>query len=189
MRPVINSLRVRGFSGKDQRGFTLIEVLVVIALTGVLVTLGAAAFRHYWFVKEFESSQGELVAHLRRLQQQTVAETDPVVFGVRFRPSEAGEYRVIKYDPENPLPSACKGREVVDFQGSVEFTSVDFAPAPASLVNDCNTAGVTAATDELVFFFARGNATGAEITLASEQLSGRVRSVSVNAVTGRVDES
>ena len=181
-------LRIHSIRDGGERGFTLIEILVVIALTGILVTFGASAFRHYWFVKEFESSQGELVAHLRRLQQQTVAETDPVVFGARFRPSEPGEYRVIKYDPENPLPSACKGREVVDFQGSVSFTAASFTLAPLTLRTDCNTAGVTAATDKLVFFFARGNATGGNITLGSEQVSG-TRSVEVNAVTGRVDES
>lgn len=173
---------------RRQSGFTLIELLVVIGITSVLLTLSAYAIRHYWFVKAIDGAAEEVESELRALQQRTIAESHPLVYGAWFKTGDVtGQWGILKFDPKDPSESTDDVCTQVgsprSFNDGVVVSAVDFAP-PVGVGTTCN--GVAPAGAEKVFFYARGSATPGEVTL-HHPLSDRSRTVTVSELTGRVD--
>lgn len=166
---------------RAEDGFTLLEVLTVTVLAGILFTLGAFAFRHYWFVQSLHGSQGEIVTQLRQLHERTVSETHPLVFGARFRPGSP-QWGIVKYDP-TAASSPCTEIATRRLDSDVEISAASFATA-SGVGDACSSLGRPG--DAFVFFFARGNATEGSLVVRQKQLD-RTLGVSVAAVTGRVE--
>ena len=150
-----------GSQGSREDGFTLIEVLSAIVLMSILLTISASSLRRYWLVQSVDQVQGEQKAQMRELQQRAVSESNPLVFGVRYRLGTT-EWSAMRYDPQTSgttdddlctqEPSAGS-----TFPNGVQVTSASFAAASGLLLSKCpqNTA-----SDRFVWFFAKGSATG-----------------------------
>lgn len=164
-----------------QSGFTLIEVLVVISLSAILMTLGVAAMRHYWFVNALDSSTDEVVTQLRNAQQRVGSESHPVVYGLRFRPATT-EWGVVQYDPRKAA-NQCTAEATQDLEAGVEFEAASFSGATTPQGLACSS--TLGSADRFAFFYARGSATGGTVKLTSEAL-GRSNVVRVTPITGRV---
>jgi prepilin-type N-terminal cleavage/methylation domain-containing protein len=171
-------------------GFTLIEVLSVMVLTGILLTLTAAGLRHYWFVQSLETAQSDVVSQLRQLQEQVVSETHPTVFGSRFKVGSSN-WGVVEYDPliTGSHPSAtCTQVRSNTFGSGVQVSAASFTAATdTAMTNLCKTIP-GASTDSFVFFYARGSATGGSVTILQPQLS-RSKTITITPITGRVESS
>jgi prepilin-type N-terminal cleavage/methylation domain-containing protein len=65
---------VRVTRGRDESGFTMIELLVAIVLFGVVVGMAVAPYSAYQLRQKHIGTARELVAFLRRAQVRAVAE-------------------------------------------------------------------------------------------------------------------
>lgn len=91
----------------DSRGFTLVEIMIAVAITGILAGLSVIAFSHYQPDLQLSGAARDMVSNLRYAQQLAISQQ--VNCGVRFYPDEK-KYQIIRYsDPEEivkniPLP-------------------------------------------------------------------------------------
>lgn len=183
---------------RQAKGFTLIEVLVVMSLAGILMTLGALALRTFWFNHALGQSASEVTVQLRSLSGKASSDSHPHVFGAVFEPG-AETYEVIRYQAAAwPARGVC---EVVAERGlgtGVVVESAAFAPsysAPpehpqyltSGATGDCRTQLALDGSEGVAFMFARGTATEGEVLLRQVNLN-RCRVVSLSALTARADE-
>jgi prepilin-type N-terminal cleavage/methylation domain-containing protein len=173
-----------------ERGFTILELVSVLAVLSIVLTLGASGFRHYWLLHSLDSAQGEVATQLRQIQARVASESHPFIYGARFTPGSS-TWSLVKYDqgkdrlstdddacaldgPERTLP----GIEVVAPPAS------GFSSAPGVELSKC---GAAHSTDVFVMFYAKGTATGGKLTLRSTALD-RTREIEVSSLTARVEE-
>ena len=175
---------------RRESGFTLIEILVALAMSAVLLTLGAAALRHYWLLHSVDSDRGSLISELRGLQQRTVAESHPLIYGAWFREGTglSSNWGVLRFDPKDtstPADDACaQVGPARSFSNEVYVQAADFEPGPDE-TSICSAAAPPGS--DLVFFYARGSATAGTIVLRQDAVD-RAAGVSVSGITGRVEE-
>lgn len=178
----MSKMRARG-----QAGFTLVELLTTLMLLAIAVTLTATALRHYWFVQSLEGGQDEVVTQLRGLQQRVMSETFPLVYGARFTPGSSS-WQHVQYNPDTNVCSQVLVGDLEggEFSGEVRIQSADFDnySSAGTDVSELCREGIAQA--EIVFFFARGTATGGELTLVQPRLN-RTKTICVAGTTGRVD--
>lgn len=181
---------------KREHGFTLVELMVTMALLSVLLTLGVGALRYFWLGQSLTRERDEIFTNLRALQQQVVAESNPLVFGAWFKvttPStDAGvtHWGTFRYNPATP---SCTSTGQYRTDGGVLIAAADFAESLAgATVSEVETlcgtqiAAASGATD-FVLFLARGTATAGCVTLTQPNRDMEDRSVQVSALTGRVE--
>lgn len=166
---------------KQQDGFTLVELLVVILLSAILMTLSASALRTYWFTQALETSGQDVVSQFRQLQQRTDSFGHPLVYGARF---EVGTSRwaVVRYDPKSATVTSddvCDVTTQQTFADGVTISAADFEPPSGILVSKC-----AGSSQKFVFFYARGTATAGSVTL-THPITGKTRTISVLPLTGR----
>lgn len=161
----------------DQKGFTIVELLWGMLIAALLMGLGAQALRTYWMRQGLVGGASQIVTQMKNAQQGSVAETHPIVYGVRFRVNES-EWAIIRYDPK---ASECKEIEQHDLEAGAYVHSASFsdAPAPQAVCVSAFPGNVFA------FFYPRGSATEGSVVLRSRQTAGE-RTISVAGITGRV---
>ena len=192
---------------KREEGFSLIELLAVIALTSILLTLGATSIRFFWLGRSLYGERDQLFTNLRALQQQVVSESNPLIFGAWFKVTTPAtddgspQWGTIRYRPPpegSPAgtPGTCTSTAQHRLDGGVQISSVDFADTLVGV----SAAGVTpviaqcesqvaaaAAADDFVFFLARGTATTGCVTLTQPRRDMDDVTVAVSTLTGRVE--
>ena len=174
---------------RRESGMTLIEILAVLGITTVLLTLGASALRHYWFVQSVEGAAEEIESELRQIQQQTIAESHPLVYGAWFKTDvTSAQYGILKFDPKDTSTSSddtCTHVGSARTLGNgVVITAAAFDADPEI---DATCASVLPAGAEPVFFYARGSATAGELTVYHAETQDSM-TVTVSGVTGRVEQ-
>lgn len=168
---------------KDQRGFTLMELLTVMMIMGILFSLSAVALRHYWRVQSLHGGRADVTSGLRSAQESAVTESQPLVFGVRFRVGSSA-WDLVRYNPD---AGTCSVERPRSFSAGVVVSAASFAVA-SGITSTCRSQIAGATSDEFAFYFPRGTATAGSVTLRQPSL-GRTLSLSVTPMTGRVEES
>lgn len=176
---------------KHEGGFTLIELLAAMAITSVLLTLGAFAVRNFWLVRSLTGGQDEIVNQLRAVQSKGMAESNPLVLGVGFREG-TNQWQIVRL---NTTTNACTGDGTRRFDAGVVVSDVTFTTTvsgvnTATFVSECKSDLTTLASypnDGFVFFLPRGTATSGTVTIRQPNLD-RTASVRVNSLSGRVEE-
>ena len=108
------------FKVKYNNGFTLIEILLVIAVFIILLTISVVALRPFQKQSDLQSSSQEIISALKRAQNRTLASENESTFGVFFDTS--GQYILFKGAVYGADPLA---DEVSRLPDSVEFSVVD----------------------------------------------------------------
>lgn len=162
-------------------GFTLVELLAVVAITCTLLAIGVGALRTYWLRQGLVRSSAELVTEMRGAQQRAVAESHPLVFGIRVSPG-SGTWSIVRFQPGSP--GSCSEVERHSFPASVVVSSAAFAVSdpPTTICRQ-----VFGGTNQFAFFFARGTATGGALELSSPFTSTTMK-IAVFGVSGRIEE-
>ncbi|HEX2049137.1 MAG TPA: hypothetical protein VHJ34_00725 [Actinomycetota bacterium] len=180
----------------DERGFTLVDLLVTMAITAALLSLGASAVRHFWLVRTLEGAADDVRSGMRALHEQATSESHPLVYGARFRVG-SNEWYLFQYNPNAATASgwSCTDRTpregTFQFDGGVRLTAASFTldAAGATIRTRCASAlPGAAASDHYALFYARGDATPGSVTVTQPALAGRTRTVEVLGLTGRVEE-
>lgn len=78
-----------GFKGQCA-GFTLLETLLVMAVLGLLVTLGAPQLQHLWHTQQMYSAFWQLQQDLNLARHAAVSERRPVLLGAHAEGWQAG---------------------------------------------------------------------------------------------------
>lgn len=145
-------------------GYTLIEVMVTIALFGALMAIAVGGYDHWARASEQSGTARELQTRLRSTHQRAI--TEGTAMCVLFD-TTASRYTVYRGT------CAARGSKLngpYDAEGSqVRLTSPSFAGSGAP--------GVT--------FYARGTATGGSVKVTRDD-SAKVYTVNVEQLTGRV---
>ena len=161
----------------DQKGFTIVELLWGLLIAALLMGLGAQALRTYWMRQGLVRGASQIVTQMKNAQQGSIAETHPIVYGVRFAVNES-EWAIIRYDPQ---VSECKEIEQHALDGGAYVHSASFANASGPQA----ACGTQFAGNVFAFFYPRGSATEGSVVLRSRQTAGE-RTISVAGITGRV---
>ena len=175
---------------RRESGFTLIELFVVMAISAVLMTLGASAVRHFWFVSAVDKGAEQIQSELRQLQQRATAQSHPLVYGAWFRTGSNSSWGVLKFDPKNASTASddectqIAGPEVLP--SGATFSAADFSATGASTM-EARCSSVAPSGSKRVYFFARGTATPGTVTVYQSNIN-ESRTLAVSALTGRVDE-
>lgn len=164
----------------------MIEILVTIVISAVLLTLGASALRGYWINRSLHDGAESVVSELRNVQERSVSESHPLVYGGWFDLGSS-EWGVVRFDPKDPTVSGDDECAVVSgpnrFSAGVVVDDVSFEDqVPQTSV--CASAVPDGA--EIAFFFARGTASPGDVTLLQPH-NGKRETITVSGLTGRVD--
>lgn len=176
---------------RRENGFTLIEVLVVMAITAILMTIGAFALRQYWLVHALHGSRDEVVSQLRQLQERSVSESHPRARGARFRVG-SGEWDLVLFNAGSPTTAdddTCEAYQSMELSTGVEVSAVDFSPATGVTSTCVSNVDGALASDEFVLFFARGTGTQGSITFTHGALEDDSLGLTVSPITGRVEKT
>ena len=103
-----------------KRGFTLIEILIIIGIIAVLVGIGIPVFRSFQPVLQLNGAVRDLVTDLRYAQQLAV--TEQLEHCVRFFPEDK-EYKIIQCQN----PGAEEILKTISFQEINSITVADFS--------------------------------------------------------------
>jgi prepilin-type N-terminal cleavage/methylation domain-containing protein len=177
---------------RRESGFTLIELFVVMAISTILMTLGAAAVRHFWFMNAVDKGAEQVQSELRQLQQRATAQSHPMVYGAWFRTGGTNStWGILKFDPKtastatDDVCTQVGGPEMLP--DGATFSAADFNMSTAATIESKCTS-VAPAGSKRVYFYARGTATPGSVTVHQTNIA-ESRTLTVSALTGRVDES
>lgn len=166
-----------------ERGFTLVELLAVLALTTLLLTLGASALGRYWRGSALTGARDAVAAQMKLAQQKSFSESYPTIYGVRFEKG-SDRWALVRY---NDATAACTVVSQLKLDGvtiAPDPTVTDF-PESAATAACRNASPGGAATNETAFFYPRGTASAGTVGLTSAAL-GKTLKLGVDATTGRV---
>ena len=187
MKQENSSMFLTASAGDPEGGFTLLETLVVFVLIGLVTTFGVGAVRHYWLVRSLSSGRDTVAAQLREVQQRSLSESHPNVYGVRFRKGTS-TYGIVKYVAGTPGTCTAVTQQTLDGVEFANDSETDF-PDVAGLTSLCRAAAPASDDYEIVFFYPRGS-TNASSTIGSVKVRqpslNRSKKISVSRLTGRV---
>lgn len=171
---------------RSEAGFTLMELMVVMAISAILVTLGAFAARQFWHVRSLNGAQDTVVTMLRQTQQRSLSENHPNVYGVALRPGFS-DFALVR---GTATTNACTVVNRQSLGDGVVFTSNSNLGAVTTMTSNCRTA-LGSSSWLMVFFYPRGTAsvgsTAAQQRIElSQPAIGRTKAVQVTPLTGRV---
>lgn len=171
---------------EKEEGFTIPELMVVVSLMAVIVALGSVALRNYYQVRSLKEAQGMVVTQLRQVQQRSVAESHPNIYGVRFRKG-TNEWSIVRYDANTATCSVVTSKT---FEGGVIVASDSgtLISAAAGTVPCRNASPGASAENEVALFNPSGTATSGSLRLTSAPLA-RSKNLTISALTGRVTAS
>ena len=183
-----------------ERGFTLVELMFVMALVAILMTLGAFAIRQFWFERSLVGAQDQIATQLRALQVQAVSEgVTTRYYGAYFDPSDSTyktRWGTVRYDiPTSGTPTCTR---LGDFRldAGVEINQAGFADTGSggisvtTAITNCKTQLSLPSSTDLVFFFSRGTATASSsnLRLIQPRQQDRTEEIRVLGLTGRVEK-
>lgn len=142
-------------------GFSLLEVLVVVAIVGAIFALGIPRFRGTFDSLRFQNFCQDLLARMRYLNER--ASVEQVIYRLTFDFSSARAEITFKADPEENIFEEVRGR-----LGKA-------MPIPAGIAIETSPQGI--------FFFPDGSIAGADIHLRDSHRSATIK---INNSLGRL---
>ena len=145
---------------KYQSGFTLFELMIVIAIMGILAAVTASIIPTIGRGKELEADRDKIVAYLRYARQKSVSQEEGKQWGARFDNSNSALPNFKLF--HTPPYSAANVRETIFLSDKVQF-------------NDPSSGN----TKDIIFAKITGTTAAASVTVALRN-TGQQKTVSVN---------
>jgi len=103
---------------KKEKGFSLTEILVVIAVLITLLALTIPTYRFFLRESDLNTTYGKLVGNIRAAQTKTLASEGEIQHGVHFETTQYVLFQGASYNPTAP------DNEVHTFPSTVEMNSI-----------------------------------------------------------------
>jgi len=87
---------------QSQRGFTLIELVIVVSVLVILASLVLPGFNFWQRQSSLDSTAQEILSTLRLAQNKTLASEGDANFGVYFEPTKFTLFKGTTYYPDSP---------------------------------------------------------------------------------------
>lgn len=162
---------MKGIRDEVEHGFSLIEMLVVMALLTIIATISMTAFRGYQRAQAHKNAAREVVSVLRNAQVKAV--TEATTYQCIFTTDEVEIYR----DGNVPPAAANRVRTYTLESGNLEFVATapqGFTHPDGSVLPNC-------------LFFARGSATAGQVLVRRTDTDpDRDREIGLEGLTARV---
>lgn len=151
---------------KLEQGFSLIELLLVVALLGILGTIGVGNYRNYVKNVEVTNVGKVMITDLQSMRAKSMAGEDGLKWGVRFvnttDVSGNPDYYELFSTPTTYADAGLLIKQTTYLPGTVAFS------APSSGVNT-----------DVIFNKITGSTSDATMTIGSESLS---KTITVNTL-------
>lgn len=85
-----------------QKGFTITEILIVIAILAVMVTIVVSAFSKFNNNQSLSGALGEVTSTLNEARANTLASYDNVAYGVHFQTDKVVLFKGSIYSASDP---------------------------------------------------------------------------------------
>lgn len=156
----------------DDRGFTLVELLVVLSIMTILISLGAFALLSYWRAQALTSASEQVITDIRDVQVRSQAEVRPyrLVFDL---PKES--YAVER------LQADLTTWELVETR-LFDARMIDFSSSSFSAFTGC----FDGHPDDELYFCARGVSSGGSLVIHSMALD-QDRVITVTGLTASAE--
>ena len=157
----------------NEQGFTLLELVVTLAIAGILMAIGFLAMRSYLIAHRESGTAQEIRSALRAAAEQSLSEGR--TYCVYFTGTTWATYRFNCTVPANKVDGP---HQVED--SSITLGSIAFTPPVPPVVGQ-NTACPTA--NRCAYFYPRGTAIAGSLSVTRP---GKSYTVNVEGLTGRV---
>ena len=84
------------------KGFTLIEILITIAIAGIIMLIVTGAFSSATGIKALEKDTGVVLSLLEQARNQTLSAKGALVYGVHFEADKAVLFSGASYSSSDP---------------------------------------------------------------------------------------
>lgn len=155
-------------AGTEARGFTLLELLVVLLIASLAVSLVGPAFQRLMPGLQLEAETRELMALLRHARSQAI------LSGRRVAISQEGQGGTLRLSYRERPHAPPRGLTLT------LAASADTLAAPGD-------AGGAAANGAQILFFPQGDSSGGSLAVAAED--GRSTLIKVDGLSGRVQRT
>ncbi len=159
-------------SSRDDRGTTMLELVVVMAIAGVLMTIGTFGFTNWRHTSQHQGAAEELVSTLRGASVQAISEGRTYCLDIK---SGGATYELWRY--------SCGGAGAVLVEAT--HSTQDAAVAYAATVTAPTPAPACPSGSRCLYFFPRGTALPAAVTVTSTHRT-KTYTVRVEGLTSRV---
>ncbi|MBO8137646.1 MAG: prepilin-type N-terminal cleavage/methylation domain-containing protein [Desulfotomaculum sp.] len=88
-------MNIRGLAKFNCRGYTLLELVMVLSILGVFISIALPGYLGYFNRGQLETAAQQLASDIRYIQQRALAEESPTSYGIAFYPAH-DKYNVYK---------------------------------------------------------------------------------------------
>jgi prepilin-type N-terminal cleavage/methylation domain-containing protein len=106
------------------KGFTFVELLVVLAIIGIIATISAATFKNMYTTSTLKAGGSEVYRAFTNARSNTLASQDGMVYGVHLSTSTVTQFSGSTYVVGSST------NKVYTFEGGVTATSSLIADSP-----------------------------------------------------------
>jgi len=131
---------------KFQKGFTLLELLIVVTITAILASVGISSYVNQQGAKLLDVTAQEIVGYLRYAQQKSIGQEGGNQWGIRFKnPVDEDDFYALSLydDTDNSYISAEETRYL---SSGIEYespTAGNFIDVSFSKLTGINVASTT----------------------------------------------
>ena len=162
----------RALPGRDDRGTTMLELVVVMAIAGLLMTIGTFGFTSWQHTSQHRGAAEEMVSTLRGASVQAISEGRTYCVDIKSGGTAYELWRL-----------SCGGAGSVQVGGTRSTQSP--AVTYAATVTPPTPAPACPSSSRCLYFYPRGTAVPASVTVASTHRSTSY-TVRVEGLTSRV---
>jgi type II secretion system protein H len=156
---------------REDHGFTLVELMVVMVIVGVLMTIGVFSFANYQKTSQQRGTAKEVVSLLRNASERAISEGRTYCIDIASDQLSTTTWRRACGPSGTALGDTTRTQST---KVTLDATVTNPSPAP-----ECP------ATHQCLYFYPRGTATPATVVIRSSARS-KTYTVTVEGLTARV---
>ena len=137
-----------------RNGFTLLEMMIALAITMLLAVAGIGFYRNFSKSVELDATARNMIADLRNARVKAMGGEDQMKWGIRFRNGTPDDDYQLFSTPTNYASASTSIKDTTILKGGIAFTS------PSSGNNT-----------DVIFDRVYGSTTPATVSIASENNS------------------